>query len=255
MEKTFQNKTIVISGGTKGVGKELAFELINRGANVVIGGRDSDSVKSLLNNANKDEDKAIFVHTDLEKICDCKKLFDKAIEGFGQIDGFVNYAGVTPIASLTDCDESTYDHVMNINIKAAFFCTQLAIQHMKKARSGSIVLVGSAHAWSGEKNRAAYAISKGALLTLSEHIAHNYASDNIRCNHITLGWTATEGELSLRSEEGISEEQLRQEASKTIPMGRILNYSDHIPGFIYLLSDESSMVTGSNIRITAGQYI
>ena len=255
MVLNFKNKTIVISGGTKGIGKQLAMVLIDRGANVVIGGRDYSSVKCLLREANKDHKKAIFVYTDLEKVDDCRKLFDSAVETFTKIDGFVNYAGVTPVASLTDCDEQTFDYIMNVNIKAAFFCTQFAIQHMKKNKSGSIILVGSAHAWGGEKDRAPYAISKGALLTLCEHISHNYATEKIRCNHVTMGWTATDGELSLRKNLGVCKEDLENEASKILPMGRMLTYDDHIQAFLYFLSDESSMVTGSNIRVTAGQYI
>ena len=250
-----KDKTIVISGGTKGIGRRLVEEILLEGANVVIGGRDRESIKTIIQSANRDKHRALFVHTELEIIADCKKLFDRAEEAFGKIDGFVNYAGVTPVASLTSCDELTYDHIMNINIKAAFFCCQYAINLMKRNHGGSIILVGSAHSWSGEKDRAPYAISKGALYTLSEHIAHNYASEKIRCNFITMGWTATDGELQLRMEQGITREMLEKEASEAIPMGRLLTYNDQIPGFIYLLSDDSSMMTGANLRITGGQYI
>jgi len=120
---------------------------------------------------------------------------------------------------------------------------------------GSIVLVGSAHSWSGQKDRAAYAISKGALYTLSEHLSHNYAIDKIRCNFITMGWTPTDGELALRSKQGMSKDELINFASSKLPMGRMLTAEDHLPAIIYLLSDDSSMVSGSNIRVTAGEYI
>ncbi len=250
-----KGKTIIITGGTKGIGKHLAIELIDRGANVVLGGRDRESIETIIQSANIDKKRALFVHTDLNIIKDCKKLFDRAEEVFGKIDGFVNYAGVTPVASLTDCDELTYDHIMNINTKAAFFCCQYAINLMKRSGGGSIILVGSAHSWSGEKDRAPYAISKGALYTLSEHIARNYASEKIRCNFITMGWTATEGELKMRKAQGVNKERLEKKASESIPMGRLLTYNDQIPGFIYLLSDDSSMITGANLRITGGQFI
>ncbi len=197
----------------------------------------------------------LFVRTDLSKVTDCKNLFESAEKKFGAIHGFVNYAGVTPVVSLVDCDEQTYDFVMNINIKSAFFCVQSVIRSMKKNGGGSIVLVGSAHSWSGQKDRAPYAISKGALYTLSEHIAHNYASEMIRCNYITMGWTPTEGELALREKQGIDREQLLQMGADILPMGRMLTPEDHLPAFIYFLSDESAMVTGSNIRVTAGEYI
>jgi NAD(P)-dependent dehydrogenase (short-subunit alcohol dehydrogenase family) len=182
-------------------------------------------------------------------------LIDSAEDKFGCIHGLVNYAGITPIASLIDCDENTYDEVMDINIKSAFFCAQYAINNMIKNEGGSIVLVGSAHSWSGQKDRAPYAISKGALYTLFEHISHNYAQDNIRCNYVTMGWTPTEGEVALREKNGMSKNQLLELGASILPMGRLLTPDDHIPAFIYLLSDDSSMVTGSNIRVTAGEYI
>ena len=109
--------------------------------------------------------------------------------------------------------------------------------------------------WSGEKDRAPYAISKGALFTLSEHISHNYSLEKIRCNFITMGWTATDGELLLRKEQGITKEILEKKASNIIPMGRLITYKDQIPAFIYLLSEDSSMMTGANLRITGGEYI
>jgi NAD(P)-dependent dehydrogenase (short-subunit alcohol dehydrogenase family) len=144
---------------------------------------------------------------------------------------------------------------MDINIKSVFFCVQHAIKSMIEIGGGSIVLVGSAHSWSGQKDRAAYAISKGALYTLSEHLSHNYAIDKIRCNFITMGWTPTDGELALRSKQGMSKDELINFASSKLPMGRMLTAEDHLPAIIYLLSDDSSMVSGSNIRVTAGEYI
>ena len=250
-----KDKTIVISGGTKGIGRRLVEEMLLEGANVVIGGRDGKSIEPIIKFANRDKQRALFVHTELEKINDCNKLFAAAEEKYGKVNGFVNYAGITPIASITDCDEFTYDKVMNINIKSAFFCVQNAIKCMNKIGGGSIILVGSAHSWSGQKDRGPYTISKGGLFTLFEHISHNYAVDNIRCNYVTMGWTPTEGEVSLREKNGISKNQLLELGASILPMGRMLTPEDHLPAFTYFLSDESSMVTGSNIRVTAGEYI
>lgn len=247
------NKVVVISGGNKGIGRALAIECVKRGAYVVIGGRDYGAFEEI--SSVVDNTKVAFSHGDLNCIKSSVKLFKVAVEKFKRVDGYVNYAGITPIASLQDCEESTYDSVMGVNTKSAFFNCQHAIRMMRKTGGGSIILVGSAHSWRGEKDRAAYAVSKGALFTLSEHIAYNYAKEKIRCNFITMGWTPTEGEIALRKQSGISVEDLKQKASKIIPMGRMLTPEDHIPAFIYLLSDESKMVTGSNIRITGGEYI
>ena len=252
-DKKLSNKVIVISGGTKGVGRSAALEFVRQGAYVVIGGRDKAAAEEISTNAMSDN--ISFVYTDLEKVDDCRNLIDSAVKKYGKIDGFFNYAGITPVSPLDTCDEVTFDRVMNINFKACFFCCQQAIKYMRENGGGSIVLTGSAHAWGGQKDRAAYACSKGVLLTLMEHIAHNYACEKIRCNYLTLGWTPTEGELMLRASLGETEEELRRRASDSLPMGRMLEKSDYLDALVYLMSDSSSMMTGSNFRITAGEYI
>jgi NAD(P)-dependent dehydrogenase (short-subunit alcohol dehydrogenase family) len=249
------SKTIVISGGTKGIGRSLVKECLEQGSNVVFSGRDIKAANKIIQQNAQFSSKIHFVQMDLRNPEDCKLVFSEAEKRFGRVDGFVNYAGITPVSSLIDCDEETYDLIMNINIKAAFFCVQNAIKCMQKVGGGSIVLFGSAHSWSGQKDRAPYAISKGALFTMFEHIAHNYAHEKIRCNYLTMGWTPTDGEISLRKKSGIALQELLELGAKTLPMGRMLTPEDHLPAIIYFLSDESSMVTGSNIRVTAGEYI
>lgn len=254
-EKKLEGKVIVISGGTKGVGRAAAEEFARQGAKVVIGGRDKGAAMKTLQLIRTYGSAGIFVHTDLEKVDDCRKLFDEGHKAFGKIDGFFNYAGITPISPLDTCDEETFDKIMDVNFRACFFCCQQAIQHMRQNGGGSIVLTGSAHAWGGQKDRAAYACSKGVLLTLMEHISHNYADEHIRCNYLTLGWTPTEGEVSLRNEQGESEAELRRRAANILPMGRMLERTDYLDALVFMMSDASAMMTGSNFRITAGEYI
>lgn len=254
-DKKLIGKVIVVSGGTKGVGRTVSEEFARAGAKVVIGGRDEESALKSIKIMKTYGSEGIFVHTDLEKVEDCKRLFDEAYKKYGRIDGFFNYAGVTPISPLDTCDEETFDKVMNINFRACFFCCQQAIKYMRKTGGGSIVFTGSAHAWGGQKDRAAYACSKGVLLTLMEHISHNYATEQIRCNYLTLGWTPTEGEVALRATQGESEAELRKRAAAVLPMGRMLERTDYVDALIYLMSDASSMMTGSTFRITAGEYI
>ncbi len=255
MSNRLENKAIVISGGTKGVGRAFAEVAAQEGAKIVIGGRDEKAAKEAIRNIHIYGSEAIFVYTDLLKVDDCRNLFDKAYERFGKIDGFFNYAGVTPVSPLDTCDEKTFDWVTNVNYKAAFFCCQQAIKYMRLNGGGSIVLTGSAHGWGGQKDRAAYAMTKGVLRILMEHIAHQYATEHIRCNYLTLGWTPTEGEVALRNSQGMTEAELREEAAGILPMGRMCERSDYMEGLIYMMSDASSMMTGSIFRLTAGEYI
>ncbi len=254
-ERRLKNKVIIVSGGTKGVGRAAAEEFARQGAKVVIGGRDEESALKSIRIMRTYGSDGVFVHTDLLKIEDCRKLFDSAFETFGKIDGFFNYAGVTPVSPLDTCDERIFDWIMDVNFKACFFCCQQAIKYMRKNSGGSIVLTGSAHAWGGEKDRAAYACSKGVLRILMEHIAHQYACENIRCNYLTLGWTPTEGEVKLRESQGESEAELRKRAAKILPMGRMCERTDYLDALVYMMSDSSAMMTGSTFRITGGEYI
>lgn len=253
MEKLLKDKVIVISGGTKGIGRGIAIESAKQGAKVVIGGRDEQSAKDIIQTIEEEKGEAIFVYTDLHRVDDCKKMFDTAVEQYGKIDGFVNYAGVTHKGTIVECEEKVFDDIFDINIKAAFFCVQNAIKYMK-GRGGSIVVFGSTHDDKGEKDRAAYACSKAALSVLVTHVAKHYSQDQIRINYITAGWIPTEGELSLREKQGMNEEELRKLAAKVIPMGRMQEIEDYLPAVMYLLSDYSPMVTGANLRIAGGLY-
>lgn len=250
-----KDKVIIVSGGTKGVGRAAAEEFAREGAKIVIGGRDRVAAQKILRIIDVYGSEGIFIPTNLENIDECKNLFNCAYEKYGKINGFFSYAGVTPVSPLDTCDEETFDKIMDINFKATFFCCQKAIEYMRLSGGGSIVLTGSAHAWGGQKDRAAYACSKGVLITLSDHIAHNYANEMIRCNYLTLGWTPTEGEVSLRESQGESEAELRKRAAGILPMGRMLERADYTEALVYLMSDESKMMTGSTFRITAGEYI
>lgn len=257
-EKTncsLSKKVVLISGGTKGVGRQAALEACRFGAKVVISGRDQESAKLILKEAENYPGTIIFKKTDLHNVKEIEALFNFIDEQFGRLDGFINYAGVTPAAPLDSCSEELFDEVFSIDIKAAFFCCQKAICLMKKSGGGSIVLVGSTHHKRGQKDRAAYACAKGALFTLSNHIALHYAVDKIRCNYLVMGWTPTDGELAFRASQGVSETELRKEASNAIPMGRMTEAEDIVPGIMYLLSDCSSMLTGSEFTLNGGELI
>ncbi|WP_299799151.1 SDR family NAD(P)-dependent oxidoreductase [uncultured Maribacter sp.] len=247
-------KTVMILGGAKGVGKEILKSCIEKGYNVAFSGRQTTLGSKIIKSLNA-EDRLYFHELDLNKIDEIENFYLETIKRFKKIDSLILYAGITPVSSIIDTEEEIYDSVFNVNLKAPFFLLKHVLKSMKEHKSGSIVFFGSAHMDYGEIDRAAYALTKSSLNTLSTHIAHHYAKYGIRSNYLVMGWTNTEGELELRKKEGVSEKELQQKASSILPMGRMLNTFDPVPAVMYFISDQSEMTTGSIMRITGGEYI
>lgn len=247
-------KTVMILGGTKGVGKEILKSCSKKGYNVSFCGRSAKEANEIIKSAESQE-KLYFHKLDLNSIREIENFYLQTVERFKRIDALILYAGITPVSSLLDTEEDVYDSVFNINLKAPFFLLKHVLKSMIANNSGSIVFFGSAHMDYGQIDRAPYALTKSTLYTLSSHIAHNYAKYGIRSNYLVMGWTNTEGELELRNKEGMSEMELKNKASSILPMGRMLNTIDPVPAVMYFISDESAMTTGSLMRITGGEYI
>lgn len=243
-------KNIIVIGGNQGVGFQIVKECISKGYSLAVCFKEDKESFPL-----KENEQLIIHSFDLQNVCECKDFIDKVMRKWRKIDAVVFYAGITPISSLTDCTEELYDQIFDINLKSTFFLTQSAIKNMIEQGGGSFVFFGTSHMESGQIDRAAYAISKGGMKILAEHLSRRYAKYHIRANIIVMGWTPTEGELELRASLGVSQEELEAEASAYVPMGRMLTVNDPVPAVMYFLSDESCMVTGSTIRVNGGEYI
>ncbi len=247
-------KTVMILGGTKGVGKEILKSCLNKGYNVSFCGRNPEEGNEIIQSLQS-ENELYFHKLDLNSINEIENFYIQTIKRFGRIDALILYSGITPVSSIIETEEELYDSVFNVNLKAPFFLIKHVLKSMMKFKVGSIVFFGSAHMDYGAVDRTAYALTKSTLYTLSNHIAHHYAKYGIRSNYLVMGWTNTEGEIELRAKEGISEEDLKNNASNILPMGRMLNCFDPVPAVMHFISDESAMTTGSLIRITGGEFI
>lgn len=254
MELDLKNKVFVVNGGTKGLGRAVVTELCREGAGVAFSGRDIDDGKAVLDEVKNMGSNVIFVEADIRKVKDCQNLIRSAENHFGKISGLVNYAGITTRGIITETEEDTFYDIFDTNFKSAFFCCKYAIRSMLKTGGGSIVNIGSTLGYGGSKEMSAYSCSKGAVLTLTKHIANNYASDNIRANWITMGWVATPNETRLIESMGRNKEWLHKQAKGIMPMGRLQTNEDNVPGILYLLSDVSSQVTGAELHISGGFF-
>ncbi|OHD74141.1 MAG: hypothetical protein A2V99_17225 [Spirochaetes bacterium RBG_16_67_19] len=253
MGDLLKGKHVVVTGGNKGLGRALAIAAAADGAKVAIGGRtEKDGQETLREISSRTSIPARFIRCDLTRVEECGRLIREAEEAFGPVNGLINYAGILPAGTLVESDEALFNNVFNINIRAAFFCTKHAITSMLAHGGGSIINIGSPHQYGGQFDRAVYACSKGALLTLTKHIANNYAKHQIRCNTIVIGWMATPGELELRRKQGLDMKWLEEQGRKYVPMGRLQSAEDFVMGSNYLLSDGSSQVTGTVLNVTGG---
>jgi NAD(P)-dependent dehydrogenase (short-subunit alcohol dehydrogenase family) len=242
-------KNIIVIGGNRGVGYEVVKECLAKGYRLAIAFKEPIESFSI-----KENDEILVRSFDLRDIKKCVQFVEEVVKLWKKIDGIVFYAGITPLSGLTDCSEDLYNNIFDVNLKSTFFITQTALKTMIKY-GGSFVFFGTSHMESGQIDRAAYAISKGGMKILAEHLSRQYAKYHIRANIIVMGWTPTEGELALRASLGVTKEELESAASAYVPMGRMLTVNDPVPAVMYFLSDESSMVTGSTIRINGGEYI
>ncbi|MFC5451211.1 SDR family NAD(P)-dependent oxidoreductase [Paenibacillus aestuarii] len=253
MRKRLENKVVVITGATQGIGKGIALMCAEEGATVIVNGKnETDGVAVVRHIEEQYGTEAMFVQADISSEAACAQLIDSAVRRFGRIDGLVNNAGIFPRGSMINTTEALFDSIFAVNIKGAFFCSMYAIQAMQKAEGGSIVQIGSTNGYKGNKELAAYSCSKGAMLTLNRHIAAHYGRDRIRSNWITVGWVASEGEIELHENLGISEDELRKRGESYVPSGRLQTPEDIAYGTVYLLSDESSQVTGTELHINGG---
>ncbi|REE88976.1 NAD(P)-dependent dehydrogenase (short-subunit alcohol dehydrogenase family) [Paenibacillus taihuensis] len=248
-------KTIVVTGAMKGIGRGISLKCAAEGANVVVADlSEQEGDASVIRQIEQmgTAGKSLFIQTDITKTEDCRQLIQKTVEIFGRIDGLVNNAAIYPRGNLLNTSEELFDTVFDVNIKGAFYCSQYAVASMIETGGGSIVHIGSTNAYMGQMDLAAYACSKGAMLTLSKHIAHNYAAKQVRSNWITVGWVASDGEIELHRKLGVSPEQLAAMGEATVPNGRLQTAEDIAYGAVFLLSDESASVTGTELAITGG---
>ncbi|MFO7849622.1 MAG: oxidoreductase, partial [Spirochaetia bacterium] len=196
MAETLSGKTLVITGGTEGLGRGVAKYCAEEGAEkILITGRSTERGKEAQKEIEERGTTCIFVPGDLQNEEDCRNVVREAESAFGDIDGLVNAAGLTNRGTLEDTTVESWNLLMDVNARAPFILTQEAVRVMKKnGTKGSIVNMISDNCHGGQPFLMAYAASKGALATLTKNLANALLEDHIRVNGICLGWmyTATE---------------------------------------------------------------
>ncbi len=238
-----ENKTIIVTGASHGIGRAIAELCIKQGANVLCHGRDENALvdfKSIY------PDSVEYCILDLKETDALNKITDTAIATFGAYHGLVNNAGIFPRTLWHEASEDLFDDIFDINTKAPLFLSQLAIQHFKEKNiQGSIVNIGSINAYCGQEDLLIYSMSKGALMTMTRNLADGVASLGIRVNQLNVGWTATETEIALKEKEGLGPDWQRRIPKIYAPRGEILKPEEVAPHVTFWLSDASKPVTSA----------
>lgn len=244
--KLLSNKTIIVTGGSRGIGKSIVLTLAEHGANVVFTYlSSSEKANIVLEEAEKYNTKVMAIKSDASNFSDCENLVETSLKEFNSIDVLINNAGITKDNLLLRMSEDDFDNVLNVNMKSVFNMTKVIQKTMLKARKGSIINLGSIVGIKGNAGQANYSASKAAIIGFSKSIALELGSRNIRCNVIAPGYIETEMTDKLNQE-------IAQEWKKSIPLRRSGSGLDVANAVLFLSSDMSSYITGQIISVCGG---
>ena len=244
-------KTVVVTGGGKGIGKGIADALARCGANVVITGRDAQALDAAVQALQEQGARALSVPGDITSPADRAQLIEKTLAHFGAIDGWINNAGSANPADVGPLDgigEAQWDRVLDLNLKAAFFAAQAAARAM--VNGGSIVNITSRSASYANPGTGHYGAAKAAMENLTRTMAAEWGHRGIRVNAVAPGVVMTE-ELARTFN---TPERIRRQV-ETVPLQRLGTPEDIGPLCAYLVSDAAAWTSGALIGVNGGSFV
>lgn len=240
---------VIVTGGALGIGRETCILLTKEKAKVAVTDILDREGEELVAEIKKLGGVAKYWHLDVSDEQEVKKVYAEVVEEFGKLDATVNNAGIAGVDKPTHkLTEAEWDSVMSVNVKGVFFCTKHAIPHMQKSGGGSIINLSSIYGIIGAGDIPHYHASKGAVRLMAKNDALIYAKDKIRVNSVHPGFIWT----PLVEEFGRDVPDFRENLNKLHPIGHVGEPMDIAYGILYLVSDESKFVTGSELVIDGG---
>lgn len=242
-----KGKRMVITGGSKGIGRDIALAFAQLGTDVVITGRNKHDLQTTAEELKRLNPSCSYVVADVGDIESICKMMDVAVSHLGGVDILVNNAGINIAKPALEVTESDWDKVLDTNLKGMFFCSQQAGRYMVKQKQGSIVNIASQMAFVGYYDRAAYCSSKGGAVQLTKALAVEWASYNIRVNAVAPTFTETGLTSGMFQDKKFKEDVLNR-----ILLGSIARPADVTGAVLFLASEMASFVTGETIRVDGG---
>ena len=241
-----EGKVAIISGGSRGMGAAEARMFAREGAKVVIGDLLEEEGIKVVSEIGESGGEALFVTLDVTDESSWQSAVSAAVERFGKVDILVNNAAILRTQGLLETTEAIWDEVMDINVKGTFLGAKTVIPEMRKAGGGSIINISSGAGITGSRRNTAYHASKGAVRIFTKSAAIQYAGENIRVNSVHPGPVDTDMLAS-----SLAADDARR--PEDVPLGRYGRPEEVAYGVLYLASDESSFVTGSEVVIDGGR--
>lgn len=244
--KLLNDKNVIITGASRGIGKGILELFVENGANVAfsyIG--DSSQAKSIEKEFSNNKQKVVSYMSDASRFEQSQKLVDDVVKEFGSVDVLVNNAGITIDNLLMRMSEEDFDKVIDVNLKSIFNTTKSILRTMLKQRSGSIINMSSVVGIKGNAGQSNYSASKSGMIGFTKSMALELGSRNIRCNCIAPGFIETEMTEQLSAD-------VVQSWRDSIPLKRGGSTNDVANVALFLASDLSSYVSGQVINVCGG---
>ena len=252
-----KDKVAIISAGGSGSGRAGAVLFSREGAKVVVGDIDAKGGNETVKLVKDAGGEATFVQIDCGKVADMRRLVDTTIQTYGRLNILWNHAGIPGPGTLETTEEEAFDRAMSINVKSGFFATKFAVPHMKQSGGGAILFTSSTAGLRGSPRSPSYSLAKGGLVTLTMSLAVYLAAQHIRVNCICPGsidspmirvFIDRSGNLK-----GEALENAVRANAQNAPLNRMAKPEEIANLALFLLSDESSFITGTSVTIDGGK--
>ena len=248
-----QNKVIIVTGSTTGIGKAIAIRAVAEGAKVVLHGLEEDLGQAVL--AEVGTKNAVLQVEDISAAGAPERLVALALSSFGKLDAVVNNAAMVVSSNIHTTDNAFFQRVLAVNLLAPFSLIKAALTALT-ATHGCVLNIGSVNAYSGEPNLLAYSVSKGALMTMTRNLGDTLHRENgVRVNQVNPGWVLTETEIARKRAHGLSDNWYTALPAVYAPAGRILAPREIAAAAIYWLSDECGPVSGQVVDLEQHPFI
>ena len=248
-----EGKVAVVTGGAVGIGRATCLLLAKEGAKIAVTDVLDKEGEEVAGEIKGFGGVAKFWHLDVTNEQEVEEVFAAIFREFGKIDVLVNNAGIAGVSKPThEVTEAEWDKVMAVNVKGVFFCTKHAIPYIRQAGGGSIINLSSIYGIISAPDVPPYHASKGAVRLMTKTDALFYARDNIRVNSVHPGFIWTPMVENYLKSSGIDPEEGREQLASLHPIGHVGEPNDVAYGILYLASDESKFVTGSELVIDGG---